>query len=79
MLRSIKDMHGYTIQAGDGQVGEVYEFFFDDETWTIRYLVVETGTGEALIPMSRAVIRQVDVPGGRIEVHPFEGLWPAGA
>jgi len=44
MLRSIKYLHGYTIQATDGDMGEVYEFYFDDEAWTVRYVVVETGT-----------------------------------
>jgi len=32
-----------SIRATDGEIGEVYDFFFDDETWTIRYLVVDTG------------------------------------
>jgi 16S rRNA processing protein RimM len=41
-------------------------------------LVVETEAGEALIPMARTVIQRVDIPGGRIEVHPFEGLWSLG-
>lgn len=43
MLRSAKDLRGYTIQATDGEVGKTDDFFFDDQTWTIRYLVVETG------------------------------------
>jgi len=29
--------------ATDGAIGKVKGFYFDDETWTIRYLVVETG------------------------------------
>ena len=44
MLRSIKEMHGFKIQAKDGEIGKVDEFFFDDHTWTIRYLVADTGT-----------------------------------
>jgi len=44
MLRSIKDMHGFKIQAKDGEIGKVDEFFFDDHTWTIRYLIADTGT-----------------------------------
>lgn len=43
MLRSAHDMRGYTIQASDGEIGKVYSFLFDDEKWTIRYLVVKTG------------------------------------
>jgi uncharacterized protein YrrD len=44
MLRSIKKLHGYIIQATDGKIGEVHEFYFDDDRWTIRYLIVDTGT-----------------------------------
>ena len=29
--------------ATDGEIGKVKEFYFDDLTWTVRYLVVETG------------------------------------
>jgi len=43
MLRSIKKLFGYMIQAVDGDIGKVYDFYFDDETWDIRYLVVDTG------------------------------------
>jgi hypothetical protein len=43
MLRSIKDLRGYTIRATDGDVGKVREFYFDDQLWTVRYLVADTG------------------------------------
>ena len=29
--------------ATDGEIGKVEEFYFDDETWTVRYLIVKTG------------------------------------
>ncbi|MEW5895921.1 MAG: PRC-barrel domain-containing protein [Candidatus Omnitrophota bacterium] len=44
MLRSLKSILGYAIQAKDGQIGSVKDAFFDDESWVIRYLVIETGT-----------------------------------
>lgn len=44
MLRSSKSLTGYKIHAKDGDMGKISEFFFDDESWTIRYLVVDTGT-----------------------------------
>ena len=43
MLRSLKDLEGYTVNASDGDVGRVVDFLVEDERWTIRYLVVETG------------------------------------
>jgi len=33
---------GHDIQAVDGEIGHVEDFIIDDETWTIRYLVVDT-------------------------------------
>ena len=44
MKRSINSLIGYAIGATDGEIGKVKEFYFDDLTWTVRYLVVETGT-----------------------------------
>ena len=43
MLRNIKGLTGQPIQATDGELGKVCEFYFGDRTWRIRYLVVETG------------------------------------
>ncbi len=35
---------GYAIEAKDGEIGSVSDLLFDDETWKIRWLVVDTGT-----------------------------------
>ena len=43
MLQSIKKMDGHRIRAVDGDIGWVKEFYFDDNEWTIRYLVADTG------------------------------------
>ena len=44
MLRSMNDLEGYAIRATDGTIGHVKDFYFDDQAWVIRYLVVDTGT-----------------------------------
>jgi uncharacterized protein YrrD len=44
MKRKIKSLIGFTIHATDGEIGKVKEFYFDDRTWRIRYLIVETGS-----------------------------------
>ena len=44
MQYRLSDLIGKTIRATDGDLGKVSEFFFDDATWTIRYLVAETGS-----------------------------------
>ena len=43
MQRNVKNLLGYDIQATDGELGKVVEFYFDDAAWTVRYLVAETG------------------------------------
>ena len=43
MHYSVKDLKGYAIGATDGDLGTLDDFYFDDESWTIRYLVAETG------------------------------------
>lgn len=41
-LRSTHEVNGYHIQATDGEIGHVEDFIIDDETWAIRYLVIDT-------------------------------------
>jgi sporulation protein YlmC with PRC-barrel domain len=36
------NVSGYHIQAEDGEIGHVEDFIIDDETWAIRYLIVDT-------------------------------------
>jgi len=43
MRRSVNSLLGYAVHATDGCLGQVEEFLFDDATWTIRYLVINTG------------------------------------
>jgi hypothetical protein len=43
MMRSTKEVMGYTLQAVDGDIGRCRDFLFDDVQWTIRYMVADTG------------------------------------
>jgi hypothetical protein len=43
MLRNTTLLKGLVIRGADGELGTVDQFYFDDETWAIRYLTVETG------------------------------------
>lgn len=40
---SLQDLIGSEIEARDGDMGRVRDFYFDDRTWNVRYAVVETG------------------------------------
>jgi uncharacterized protein YrrD len=41
-LRSTHDVSGRNIQATDGVIGHVEDFIIDDETWAIRYFIIDT-------------------------------------
>jgi uncharacterized protein YrrD len=41
-LRSTHDVSGHEIQATDGEIGHVEDFIVEDETWAIRYLIIDT-------------------------------------
>jgi sporulation protein YlmC with PRC-barrel domain len=58
MLRRTKDLQTYTIRARDGDVGTLHDFHFDDQSWTVRYLVVDTGrwlSGRRVLIPPRAI------------------------
>lgn len=44
MLRSTKDFQGIAIRATDGEIGHLKDMYFDDDSWVMRYFVVETGS-----------------------------------
>lgn len=44
MLRNTHELSKYTIGATDGTIGHAADFYFDDESWVVRYLVVDTGS-----------------------------------
>lgn len=44
MLRNMQELKSYAIGAVDGEVGKVSDIFFDEESWVVRYLVVDTGS-----------------------------------
>ena len=64
MLRTAGHLKGVTIEAMDGDIGSVQDLYFDDQTWTVRYLVVDTGTW---------------LPGRRVLISPFAFRLVSGA
>src|SRR5205085_8175358 len=70
MLNSISRIKGSALAASDGEIGHVREVFFDDQSWTIRYLVVDTGgwlSGRNVL-ISPYSVQQPLRPGQPIEV-----------
>src|ERR1700686_3780947 len=43
MLTKKTHLKGFVIRATDGEIGTVDQFYFDDDSWAIRYLTVDTG------------------------------------
>ncbi|MBC8127768.1 MAG: PRC-barrel domain-containing protein [Gloeobacteraceae cyanobacterium ES-bin-144] len=43
MLKNTSSLYGTPLAASDGNIGSVSDFYFDDQSWNIRYLVVDTG------------------------------------
>lgn len=43
MLRSASRMRGYKIAAVDGIIGKVADWYFEDRSWAVRYLVADMG------------------------------------
>jgi len=67
MLHKTGYMRGFHLEATDGGIGHVDEFLVD-ESWHIRYLVVDTSNwpgGKSVIVPSSAVDR-VDSPNKKI-------------
>jgi hypothetical protein len=44
MLRSLKQLYGNKLGASDGDIGHVKDFYFDDRSWAVRYVVADTGS-----------------------------------
>ena len=62
MLRNITQLKGFAIRARDGEIGSLEQFYFDDESWAVRYLVVNTGDwlNGRLVLVSPHALRQVE-------------------
>jgi hypothetical protein len=55
MIVRASALKGYTIEATDGGIGTLSDMLFDDRTWQLRWLVIDTGTF---------------LPGRKVLIHP---------
>ncbi len=58
MLRSVREITGFKIRGTDDQIGHLHDLLFDDKSWTVRYLVVDTGKW---LPGRKIVLSPVSV------------------
>ena len=69
-LRSVEALLHFTLLSADGQVGSIRDSYFDDETWTLRYLVVQIGSwllGRRVL-LSADAVRRADWTAQTLEV-----------
>ena len=71
MLKPFQTLRGCTLAASDGEIGTVREFYFDDEHWIVRYLVVNTGSWlmEREVLIAPRALSEVDRQGNTIAVN----------
>ena len=70
-LRSTQRVTGNFVQATDGSLGHVADFMIDDETWAIRYLIIDTRnwwTGKKVL-VSPGWIDRISWPETRVFVN----------
>jgi hypothetical protein len=71
MLRHTSDIIGYAIGTTDGPLGSITDLLFDDVTWRVRWLVVDTGAflngRKVLLPPS--ALSHVNHIGHRLSVN----------
>jgi sporulation protein YlmC with PRC-barrel domain len=71
MLRHQSQFKGYAIHASDGAIGTVSDLLFNDTTWLVRWLVVDTGNWlpgrKVLLPPS--ALEHVDQFGRQFSVR----------
>jgi hypothetical protein len=64
-------IRGFSIEATDGAIGSVSDFLFEDTSWTVRWLVVDTGgwlSGRKVLLTPGQAIK-ADVAGRRFHVN----------
>jgi hypothetical protein len=71
MLRSLKDLTGYPLTAKDGEIGQCLDFLFDDRSWTIRYMVADSGTWRSGQPVLISPVT-IGAPHWRAERFPIK-------
>jgi len=69
-LRGTEEIKGFHIEASDGEIGHVDDFFVGEESWRIRYLLVDTSNwiGGRSVLVATDVVETIDREAGTLRV-----------
>ena len=70
MLNDIADLRSLRLRGTDGEIGSIDDAYFSDDTWTVRYLVVNTGAwlDARKVLISPRAVERLDVAGGELRL-----------
>jgi hypothetical protein len=70
MLHRTQRVRGFHLHATDGGIGHIDDVLFDDQTWTVRYLVVDTSNwiGGRTVLVSASLVTHIDSIERRVDV-----------
>ena len=72
MLHLARKIRGATIRAVDGDIGAVEDFYFEEDRWTVRYLLVDTGkwmSGKKVLLSPMSVVGDWNVAEVRVSLN----------
>jgi uncharacterized protein YrrD len=64
MLTAGSTFKGFAIEAKDGRIGAINDLLFDDQTWKVRWLIVDTGgwlPGRQVLIHPSAILQENDL------------------
>lgn len=70
MLHNTKELYGLKLTATDGEIGHVKDFYIDDKSWAVRYIIVDTGNwlSSRLVLLSPRSFGKLDTAGKCLSV-----------
>ena len=65
-----RDMFGTPLEGTDGHVGAIYDVLFDDQSWKVRHLVVNSGRwfDSRQVLLEPEAVREADWPGRHVQL-----------
>jgi uncharacterized protein YrrD len=71
MTWKVSELKGDDVLSRDGSIGTLDDVYFDDESWRVRYMVVDTGGwvgGRRMLIAPAAIESALSDPAGRLRV-----------